>query len=64
MVLVFQRYDVAVSGNDGRRLLSDAWVLDTTQKPYQWQRLNPEGDRPFARMYATAQWVASCWSLR
>ncbi|XP_020524305.1 serine/threonine-protein phosphatase BSL1-like isoform X1 [Amborella trichopoda] len=62
MDLVFQRYLVAVSGNDvfvwgalflGRRVLSDAWVLDTTQKPYQWQRLNPEGDRPFARMYAT-----------
>ncbi|ERN08334.1 hypothetical protein AMTR_s00276p00018700, partial [Amborella trichopoda] len=49
MDLVFQRYLVAVSGNDGRRVLSDAWVLDTTQKPYQWQRLNPEGDRPFAR---------------
>ncbi|KAF9688058.1 hypothetical protein SADUNF_Sadunf02G0157400 [Salix dunnii] len=36
------------------RVLSDAWVLDTAQKPYAWQRLNPEGDRPSARMYATA----------
>ncbi|KAG5514291.1 hypothetical protein RHGRI_035631 [Rhododendron griersonianum] len=30
------------------------WALDTAQKPYAWQRLNPEGDRPSARMYATA----------
>ncbi|KAG8370680.1 hypothetical protein BUALT_Bualt13G0008500 [Buddleja alternifolia] len=54
MDLVAQRYLVTVSGNDGKRVLSDAWVLDTAQKPYSWQRLNPEGDRPCARMYATA----------
>uniref|UniRef100_A0A0C9RKS9 Serine/threonine-protein phosphatase n=1 Tax=Wollemia nobilis TaxID=56998 RepID=A0A0C9RKS9_9CONI len=54
MDLVAQRYLVTVSGNDGKRALSDAWALDTTQKPYQWQRLEPEGDRPSARMYATA----------
>ncbi|KZV32378.1 hypothetical protein F511_03661 [Dorcoceras hygrometricum] len=53
MDLVAQRYLVAVSGNDGKRVLSDAWVFDTAQKPYSWQRLNPEGDRPSARMYAT-----------
>ncbi|KAL6968395.1 Serine/threonine-protein phosphatase bsl1 [Sarracenia purpurea var. burkii] len=52
--LVAQRYLVTVSGNDGKRVLSDAWALDTAQKPYVWQRLNPEGDRPSARMYATA----------
>eukprot|EP00262_Sarcandra_glabra_P014680 TRINITY_DN4340_c0_g1_i1.p1 TRINITY_DN4340_c0_g1~~TRINITY_DN4340_c0_g1_i1.p1 ORF type:complete len:900 (+),score=162.24 TRINITY_DN4340_c0_g1_i1:172-2871(+) len=52
--LVAQRYLVMVSGNDGRRVISDAWALDTAQKPYRWQRLNPEGDRPSARMYATA----------
>ncbi|KVI03950.1 Kelch-type beta propeller [Cynara cardunculus var. scolymus] len=51
MDLVAQRYLVAVSGND---VLSDAWALDTAQKPYSWQRLNPEGDKPSARMYATA----------
>lgn len=34
----------------GKRVLSDAWALDTAQKPYVWQRLNPEGDRPTARM--------------
>ncbi|KAK6940892.1 hypothetical protein RJ641_030423 [Dillenia turbinata] len=54
MDLVGQKYLVTVSGNDGKRVLSDAWVLDTAQKPYVWQRLNPEGDRPSARMYATA----------
>ncbi|KAK4482231.1 hypothetical protein RD792_009377 [Penstemon davidsonii] len=53
MDLVSQRYLVTISGNDGKRVLSDAWVLDTAQKPYAWQRLNPEGDRPSARMYAT-----------
>ncbi|KAL5701470.1 protein-serine/threonine phosphatase [Ranunculus cassubicifolius] len=54
MDLVAQRYLVTVGGNDGRRMLSDAWALDTAQKPYRWQKLNPEGDRPSARMYATA----------
>ncbi|KAL4588222.1 hypothetical protein LXL04_001104 [Taraxacum kok-saghyz] len=52
--LVAQRYLVAVSGNDGKKVLSDAWALDTAQKPYAWQRLNPEGDQPSGRMYATA----------
>lgn len=54
MDLVAQRYLVTVSGNDGKRVVSDAWTLDTAQKPYAWQKLNPEGDRPSARMYATA----------
>ncbi|XAR58494.1 Phosphoprotein phosphatase [Bertholletia excelsa] len=53
MDLVAQRYLVTVSGHDGKRALSDAWILDTAQKPYVWQRLNPGGDRPCARMYAT-----------
>ncbi|KAF9605293.1 hypothetical protein IFM89_015909 [Coptis chinensis] len=38
----------------GKRVLPDAWALDTAQKPYRWQKLSPEGDRPCARMYATA----------
>ncbi|RZC93873.1 hypothetical protein C5167_016567 [Papaver somniferum] len=54
MDLVAQRYLVTVSGNDGKRVLSDAWALDTAQKPYKWLKLNPEGDKPCARMYATA----------
>ncbi|KAH0938901.1 hypothetical protein HID58_006362 [Brassica napus] len=53
MDLVSQRYLVTVTGNDGKRALSDAWALDTAQKPYAWQRLNPDGDRPSARMYAS-----------
>lgn len=52
MDLVMQRYLVSIGGNDGRRVVSDAWVLDTSMKPYVWQRLNPEGNRPSARMYA------------
>ncbi|XP_077219148.1 BRI1 suppressor 1 (BSU1)-like 1 isoform X2 [Tasmannia lanceolata] len=54
MDLIAQRYLVTVTGNDGKRALSDTWALDTAQKPYRWQKLNPEGDRPSARMYATA----------
>ncbi|KAL5793033.1 hypothetical protein ACOSP7_001627 [Xanthoceras sorbifolium] len=54
MDLVGQRYLVTVSGNDGKRVVADAWALDTAQKPYAWQRLSPDGDRPSARMYATA----------
>ncbi|KAJ6816598.1 serine/threonine-protein phosphatase BSL1-like protein [Iris pallida] len=54
MDLIVQRYLVTVSGNDGKRTLSDAWSLDTAQKPYRWQKLNPQGDKPSARMYATA----------
>ncbi|CAM8979401.1 unnamed protein product [Rhodiola kirilowii] len=54
MDLISQRYLVTVSGNDGKRVMSDVWVLDTAQKPYVWQKLNPEGDQPCARMYATA----------
>ncbi|KAK1360561.1 hypothetical protein POM88_045035 [Heracleum sosnowskyi] len=44
MDLVAQRYLVTVSGND------DAWALDTAQKPYAWQKLTLDGDRPSARI--------------
>ncbi|KAL4572083.1 hypothetical protein LXL04_018852 [Taraxacum kok-saghyz] len=54
MDLVAQRYLVTFSGNDGKKVLSDTWALDTAQKPYQWLKLNTEGDKPSARMYATA----------
>ncbi|PPR80909.1 hypothetical protein GOBAR_AA39807 [Gossypium barbadense] len=59
MDLVSQRYLVTKRpacvelGMLGKRVLSDAWALDTGQKPYIWQKLNTEGDRPSAR-YATA----------
>ncbi|WOG89749.1 hypothetical protein DCAR_0208988 [Daucus carota subsp. sativus] len=54
MDLVAQRYLVTVSGSDGKRVLSDAWALDTAQKPYAWQKLSPVGNTPSARIYATA----------
>ncbi|XP_038988475.1 serine/threonine-protein phosphatase BSL1 homolog isoform X2 [Phoenix dactylifera] len=54
MDLVAHRYLVIVSGYDGKRCLSDEWALDTAQKPYRWQRLEPIGDKPSARVYATA----------
>ncbi|XP_075100134.1 serine/threonine-protein phosphatase BSL1 [Nicotiana tabacum] len=54
MDLVAQRYLVTVSGNDGEQNIYAACSLYTAQKPYVWQRLNPEGDKPSARMYATA----------
>lgn len=48
----------------GKRVLSDAWALDTAQKPYAWQRLNPEGDRPSARMWVfTVCWNCQIWLL-
>ncbi|KAL1825893.1 hypothetical protein DCAR_0314087 [Daucus carota subsp. sativus] len=58
LALVAQRYLVCVSGNDGRRARSDAWALDTAKKPYIWNKINPEGDKPPARMYAAgcARW--------
>ncbi|GAY40817.1 hypothetical protein CUMW_054750 [Citrus unshiu] len=59
MDLVSQRYLVSVSGNDGKRVLSDAWALDTAQKPYVWQRLNPEGDRPSARIKHVCRLIQS-----
>ncbi|GJV01108.1 serine/threonine-protein phosphatase BSL1 [Tanacetum coccineum] len=54
MDLVSQRYLVTFSGNDGKKVLSDVWALDTAQKPYVWLKLDTGGDKPSARMYATA----------
>ncbi|XP_071732442.1 serine/threonine-protein phosphatase BSL1-like isoform X2 [Rutidosis leptorrhynchoides] len=53
MDLVSQRYLVTFGGNDGKKVLSDTWALDTAHKPYMWLRLNPEVDKPSARMYTT-----------
>eukprot|EP00232_Nephroselmis_pyriformis_P020890 CAMPEP_0182865234 /NCGR_PEP_ID=MMETSP0034_2-20130328/7583_1 /TAXON_ID=156128 /ORGANISM="Nephroselmis pyriformis, Strain CCMP717" /LENGTH=859 /DNA_ID=CAMNT_0024997525 /DNA_START=139 /DNA_END=2715 /DNA_ORIENTATION=- len=52
--LVAQHFLLAVGGNDGREPLADAWALDTSEKPYHWRKIEPEGDCPPARMYATA----------
>ncbi|XP_051143021.1 serine/threonine-protein phosphatase BSL3 isoform X4 [Andrographis paniculata] len=54
MALVGQRYLMAIGGNDGKRPLADVWALDTAAKPYEWRKLEPEGEGPPACMYATA----------
>ena len=53
LALVAQRFLVAIGGNDGKQTLSDAWALDTSEKPYQWRKIEQVGDAPTARMYAT-----------
>jgi hypothetical protein len=30
----------------GKRPLSDVWALDTAAKPYEWRKLEPEGEGP------------------
>eukprot|EP00891_Asterochloris_glomerata_P004604 jgi/Astpho2/4604/Aster-x0207 len=54
LALVANRFLVAMGGNDGKATLSDAWALDTSDKPYQWRKITEAGDTPSARMYATA----------
>ncbi|XP_073054830.1 serine/threonine-protein phosphatase BSL3-like [Primulina eburnea] len=53
MALVGQRYLMAIGGNDGKRALADVWALDTAAKPYEWRKLEPEGESPPPCMYAT-----------
>lgn len=52
--LVANRFLVAIGGNDGKQTLNDAWALDTSEKPYQWQKITDCDIEPPARMYATA----------
>ncbi|CAH9115499.1 unnamed protein product [Cuscuta epithymum] len=54
MALVGQRYLMSIGGNDGKRPLADVWALDTAAKPYEWRKLEPEGEGPPPCMYATA----------
>lgn len=54
MALVGQRFLLAVGGNDGKLPLADVWSLDTAAKPYEWKKLDPEGECPPPCMYATA----------
>ncbi|KAJ6819203.1 serine/threonine-protein phosphatase BSL3 isoform X1 [Iris pallida] len=54
MALVGQRFLLAIGGNDGKRPLADVWALDTAAKPYEWRKLEPEGEGPPPCMYATA----------
>ena len=51
---VAQRFLVVHGGNDGSKALGDSWCLDTTNKPYEWVKMNPAGDVPPPRMYAAA----------
>ncbi|KAK6163653.1 hypothetical protein DH2020_000517 [Rehmannia glutinosa] len=44
MALVGQRYLMAIGGNDGKQPLADVWALDTAAKPYEWRKLEPEGE--------------------
>ncbi|KAF6156035.1 hypothetical protein GIB67_035392 [Kingdonia uniflora] len=46
MALVGQRFLLAIGGNDGKRPLADVWALDTAAKPYEWRKLEPEGEGP------------------
>ncbi|KAG0466095.1 hypothetical protein HPP92_017675 [Vanilla planifolia] len=47
MALVGQRFLLCIGGNDGRkRPLVDVWALDTAAKPYEWRKLEPEGEGP------------------
>uniref|UniRef100_A0A7N0RIJ1 Serine/threonine-protein phosphatase n=1 Tax=Kalanchoe fedtschenkoi TaxID=63787 RepID=A0A7N0RIJ1_KALFE len=54
MALVGQRYLMAIGGNDGKRTLADVWALDTAAKPYEWRKLEPEGEGPPPCMYGTS----------
>ncbi|KAJ3669961.1 hypothetical protein LUZ60_010285 [Juncus effusus] len=54
MALVGQRFLLSIGGNDGKRALADVWALDTAAKPYEWRKLEPEGEGPPPCMYATA----------
>jgi len=35
----------------GKRPLADVWALDTAAKPYEWRKLEPEGEGPPPCMY-------------
>ena len=40
LTLVVNRFLVIMGGNDGKSTLSDCWALDTSEKPYQWQKIS------------------------
>ena len=37
----------------GKRPLADVWALDTAAKPYEWRKLEPEGEGPPPCMYVS-----------
>ncbi|CAA0160706.1 unnamed protein product [Arabidopsis thaliana] len=52
MDIAAQRWLVIFSGNNGNEILDDTWALDT-RGPFSWDRLNPSGNQPSGRMYAS-----------
>ena len=57
LALVANRFLVAMGGNDGKATLSDAWALDTSDKPYQWRKITEAGDTPSARCSLRPSWL-------
>lgn len=39
LTLVVNRFLVIMGGNDGKTTLPDCWALDTSEKPYHWQKV-------------------------
>jgi len=55
LTLVVNRFLVILGGNDGKQTLPDCWALDTSEKPYHWQKVQvSDGKQPAGRMYATS----------
>ena len=54
LALVANRYLVAMGGNDGKQTLGDAWALDTSDKPYQWRKIQDAGEMPSARLASSS----------
>ncbi|CAH8251027.1 unnamed protein product [Arabidopsis lyrata] len=52
MDIAAQRWLVIFSGNNGNEILADTWALDT-RGSFTWDRLNPSGNQPSGRMYAS-----------
>ena len=59
LALVANRFLVAMGGNDGKQTLSDAWALDTSDKPYQWRKITDAGETPSPRWIypSVSHWV-------
>ncbi|KAL6966761.1 Serine/threonine-protein phosphatase bsl3 [Sarracenia purpurea var. burkii] len=54
MFTVLQPLAIIFCANLGKQPLADVWALDTAAKPYEWRKLEPEGEGPPPCMYATA----------
>lgn len=55
LALVGNRFLVVSGGNDGKQTLGDSWALDTSEKPYQWRKIQADNNiEPKPRMYASA----------